>query len=369
MTAVDVLQVITGATPRGAERYAVLLEKELASRGMGVRTVALYPGPNPTLDVAVLGPTRLGTSTLRALRACSRRASVIVAHGSSTLPATVLATAGTGIPFVYRNIGDPWFWASNWRRRLRTGAFLSRATLTVALTDEAARRVSACYRVDLGRITVIPNGVPARDFPLRTPEDRAAARAQWSVPPGALVAVYLGSLSPEKDVASAVEAMRRLPDTWILLVGGDGPEAERVARAARTVEGNRVRLLGHVADPVTVLRAADVLVLPSLTEGLPGVIIEAALVGVPTVATDAGFIRDLVQDGVNGFVVPRSDPGALAAALMAAEPIVERLGTAAHRLAIEGYTLEATADRWLDVLALAGAAERSIRLPARRSRG
>ncbi|MEZ5409755.1 MAG: glycosyltransferase [Acidimicrobiales bacterium] len=350
MAAVDVLQVITSATPRGAERYAVLLGHELAERGHLVRTVALHPGPNPTLDVEVLGRTRFGSTTLRNLRACCRRAPVVVAHGSSTLPATAVATAGTGIPFVYRNIGDPLYWASSWRRRLRTRALLSSASRVVALTDEAGRRVARCYGIDGSRISVIPNGVPARDFPRRTADEAAAARQALSVPPDSVVAVFLGALSPEKDPVAAVEAIGHLPDRWMLFVGGDGPEADRVRRAAGTVAGDRVRLLGHVTDPLALLRAADVLVLSSVSEGLPGVIIEAALLGVPTVATDAGFVRELVRDGINGFVVPVADPAALAAALLGAEAQLEVLGSAAHDLAIGHYTLESTADRWLDVL-------------------
>jgi glycosyltransferase involved in cell wall biosynthesis len=343
---VDVLQVITSASARGAERYATLLEPELATRGLRLRTVALHPGSNPTLDVAILGQTKLGLATLRSLRRACREASVVVAHGSATLPATAIAIAGTGVPFVYRNIGDPAYWASNLRRRLQTRVLMGRASELVALTTEAANRIVEHYRIKAERIVVIPNGVPAEQFPLRTPAERAAARAALSIGPDRLVAVYLGALSPEKDVPSAVRAVLGLPDRWMLLIGGEGQQQGEIERLLHGVGPDRVRLLGHVPDPLSLLRAADVLVLPSLTEGLPGVIIEAAMVGVPSVATDTGFVRDLVQDGVNGYVVPVADTHALAAALVRTEPDLQRLGTAAHERSARQFDLATTANQW-----------------------
>jgi glycosyltransferase involved in cell wall biosynthesis len=349
--AVDVLQVITSASPRGAERYAVMLEPELAARGLSVRTVALHAGANPGLDVEVLGPSRRAPDTIRALRRACRQSSVVIAHGSATLLASSIATAGTGVPFVYRNIGDPAYWASSRARRWRTRLFLFRAAEVVALTQEARRRMVQCYGIATSRIAVIPNGVPVQEFPRRTEEDRMAARAALSIPPHRRVALYLGALSPEKDVPTAVRAMLDLPDRWMLLVGGDGPQRQEILDLAVSVPGpDRVRLLGHVGRPVDVLTAADVLVLPSLTEGLPGVIIEAAMVGVPSAVTDAGFVRDLVTDGVNGFVVPISDPGAMAAAILRVEQDADRLGASAHEQSTRDFSLATTADQWLRVL-------------------
>lgn len=351
-----VLQVITDTDRRGAQLSAVSLAPELVCRGLTVETVALTAGRAGSLDVEVLGPSPLGSSTLRALRERSRPASVVVAHGSTTLPACFLATLGTSRPFVYRNIGDPYYWGSTRARRLRTRVFLARARRVVALTDETARRLQEVYRVPPGRMATIPQAVSSDAFPRRSPASRTRAREALGIAAEARVAVCLGALSPEKNVPDAVRAVTQLPPPWELVVAGEGPERAAVVRAA--AGSDRVRLLGQVDDPAQLLAAADVLVLPSLTEGLPGVLIEAAMTGLPAVATDVGFVDDVIEQGVTGFVVAPGDPGALADAVRRCEAAgLEPMGQAAHRRALARFSLTAAADRWADVLRAAAGAQ------------
>ena len=110
----------------------------------------------------------------------------------------------------------------------------------------------------------------------------------------------------------ALHALERLPDATLLVVG-DGEERARLERLA----GDRVRFLG--AQPreqvLRVLRAADVAVLSSRWENFPHVLVEALAVGTPVVATAVGGVPEIVEDGVNGLLVPAEDPEALAAAL------------------------------------------------------
>src|SRR5207245_1839639 len=108
----DVLSVITSTDRRGAETFAVGLGAALEARGRSVRTVALAPGKSDgALPVPTFGTSTLAPRTLRSLRGASRDAAVVVAHGSRALPACAIATAGRGQPLVYRNIGDPRYWA------------------------------------------------------------------------------------------------------------------------------------------------------------------------------------------------------------------------------------------------------------------
>lgn len=346
----DVLQVITSTVRRGAERFAVALEPELVQRGLRVRTVALVDGGPGGFDVDVLGDTRLGLSTLRALRAEARRASVVIAHGSSTLPAAAIALAGLDVPFIYRNIGDPYYWGSSMARRLRSGAFLSRAAGVVALTSTTAGRITDHYRVDPERIHAIPRGIPEDQFPRRTAEDRRQARCDFGFHGEERIAVCVGALSPEKNNTLAIDALALLPERWHLLIAGDGPDEAQVRGAAGERGDGRVQMLGQVQRPAELMTAADVLLLPSDTEGLPGVVIEAGLVGVPAVSTDVGFIRDIVADGVSGHLVPVGDAEAMAAAVLAAEPNLDQLGAEAFTRCQRGFSMRSAADRWFDVL-------------------
>lgn len=360
---VDVLQVITSNASRGAERFAVTLEPELASRGLTVETVALGPGSPPGLEVPVLGNRPLAPATLLELRRWASRAQVVVAHGSKTLPATAIAMAGRYRPWIYRNIGDPHYWARDPVRRLRSALLLREAAAIVALTDEAGRRVSDTYRVPPSRVVTIANGVCRTHFRPRSTADQSRARESFGVGPDERLVISVGALSPEKDVGTAVRAIAGLPAGWRLVIAGDGPDRDRVASLADELAPGKVTLLGQLADPVELMTAANVLILTSRTEGVPGVVVEAAMVGVPTVATAVGFVDDIVADGQTGRVVPIGDVAALVDALLDVGARGDELGRAARDHIVDRYALDRVADRWARLLRQlmtggAGAADR-----------
>ena len=115
-----VLQVVTDRDRRGAQVYATDLAPGLQNLGCAVETVALAPGNHgDQLAIDVLGPSRRSLATFRALRARARSFDVVIAHGTTTLPACAIALSGSGVPFVYRQISDPLFWAATTARRLR----------------------------------------------------------------------------------------------------------------------------------------------------------------------------------------------------------------------------------------------------------
>jgi len=342
----DVLQVVTSTAPRGAEHFALALEPEFIERGLSVRTVALTRGDPDVLDVATLGSTRRGIDTIRALRERAKRAKVVVAHGSTTLPVTAIATFGTGVPFIYRNIGDPHYWSTSVRRRAQSRLLLGRASRVVALTNQTAARIEDRYRVASSKISVIPRGVSAADFPLRIEADKRRARATFGIADDASVAICVGALSSEKNVGNAVRAVSMLPPRWQLIIAGDGPDRSVVEREVAGLPAGRVRMLGSIDNVAELMAAADLLVLPSRTEGLPGVVIEAGMVGIPSVATRVGFVTEIIDDGVSGHLVPSNDAAAMAEAIEKAEPNLSQFGQEAHRRAVEGFSLTATADKW-----------------------
>jgi glycosyltransferase involved in cell wall biosynthesis len=342
---IELLQVVTTNTRRGAETFAVALGAELAARGHSVTTVALARGAGSPLDVPVLGPRPLALPTLRALRRRAARADVVLAHGSRTLPACALALAGAGTPFVYRNIGDPTAWSGSGARRLRTRWFLRRAALVVALTESAASTFARDYGVAESRLTVIPSGAPVAANRIASAEQRAAARADLALPDDALVVAFLGALSEEKRPELALEAIDQLGDA-VLLVAGDGPLRTELATRGLELAPGRVYVLGALADPTPAYDAADVVVLPSRTEGMPGVLIEAGLRGLPSVATDVGYVRDVVRDGVTGVIVPSGDAEALARGIEQAAAARAPMGAAAHEHCVRNFGFDAIVPRW-----------------------
>jgi glycogen synthase len=131
--------------------------------------------------------------------------------------------------------------------------------------------------------------------------------------------LFVGRLAPQKGVRVLVAAAGLLEDesAQVLLVG-DGPERPALEREAeRLGVGGRLHFVGFLAHErlPAVMSHADLLVLPSLYEELGTVLLEAMQAGLPIVASKTGGIPDVIEDGVNGMLVPPGDPEAIALAI------------------------------------------------------
>jgi glycosyltransferase involved in cell wall biosynthesis len=146
------------------------------------------------------------------------------------------------------------------------------------------------------------------------PGDRQAGKAALGVDGPLLASV--GALVPRKGHDLAIAALRQLPGAT-LIIAGDGPDRGKLEQAAREARvADRVRFLGaqpHAALP-GLFGAADVMVLPSVSEGLANVWVEALACGTPVVTSDIGGAREAIDRPEYGRLVPR-DPAAIAAAV------------------------------------------------------
>jgi glycosyltransferase involved in cell wall biosynthesis len=174
------------------------------------------------------------------------------------------------------------------------------------------------------------------------PIDRAAAKARLGVTGPLLVSA--GALIPRKGQAITIQALERLPGATLILVG-EGPDRAALERQiAAAGLGDRVRLLGsrpHSELP-ELLGAADVMVLPSSSEGLANVWVEALACGTPIVISDVGGAREVLTDASAGRIVAR-EPDAIAAAvrdLLASPPHPQAVRRAAERFTWERNSLE-----------------------------
>ena len=339
------LHVITSTDRRGAEVSATQIGTALSDRGWASETVALWPGPGMGLPVATLGARRRDPRAIPELRRRARRASLVIGHGSATLPFGAVASVGGRTRFVYRSIGDPAFWGSTRLRRLRIEAALRQASAVIAVWPGAADFFTRRYHVPAERVKVIGVGVPADRVAPTAPSDRSVAREALGLDPDRPTVLFLGALSLEKNPLAAVEAMTTLTDAQ-LIIGGDGPLAGAVAERARRLGPHRVHLAGSVPDPSPLFAAADVLVLPSRSEGVPAVAIEAGLAGLPVVAARVGGVAEVVVDGETGVLVDRPTPFNLAQALIAALDDASSLGATGRARVLQRFTLDRVADEW-----------------------
>ena len=230
----------------------------------------------------------------------------------------------------------------------------TRSTAAVRLYEALARvlgnftsgvaAVSRALEVRLRRwvraapVSFVPNGLGS-PRPL-TGAERAAARRRFEVDPQAYCVAVIGRLAPEKGHRVLFEAARRLGAT--LLIAGDGPLREELRMLARGLD---IRFAGYVEPARDVFAAADVIALPSFTEGLPLVALEALALGRCLVASAVGELPELLSGGA-GVLVPPGDTAALAAALRS-------LGSASAREACRKEGLLRA--RRYEVAAMAGA--------------
>lgn len=194
---------------------------------------------------------------------------------------------------------------------------LSRSDAVISISEELRRKIGP-LGVPAERVTVIPNGV---DFRLFRPIPRDVAETEKGLSKGKERVVYIGRFDPRKGLAVLIRAISILSSSRdnieLLLVGAKrGDEAEFAGMVERLGLTERVTFINEV--PLTEvplwLSASDLLVLPSFTEGLPLVLIEALACGKPVVSTRCGGPEEIVTDGT-GLLVPPGDHQALAEAI------------------------------------------------------
>src|SRR5215213_8883123 len=209
------------------------------------------------------------------------------------------------------------------------------------------RRLLVSDGVDENRVHLIPPGVKASLFegPFEDPfADIRRPRV-----------LFVGRLAPQKGVSTLVEAAGLLkhPSAQVVLVG-DGPERPKLERdAERLGVGDRLHFVGFFAHDrlPAVLAHPDLLVLPSLYEELGTVLLEALQTALPIVASKTGGIPDVIEDGVNGMLVPPGEPEAFARAidrLLADRDLARRLSEEAKERG-KDYDWEVLAERVLAV--------------------
>jgi glycosyltransferase involved in cell wall biosynthesis len=358
---IDVLHVVSSNRRRGAETFGYDVHCALAEQGVRSDICCVAPGDGgSTLPVPALANRRFSVAGVRNLRRRAGAADVVVAHGSSTLLACGLGLVGLGVPFIYKIIGDPRYWASSPARRIRTRWLIRQAAAVVVTAPSARGVVTGHYRLDPERVHVIPNGRSAGRFAPADAAGRTAARRTLGLPEAADVVAVVGALSPEKRVDLAIAAVSRLPNT-VLVVAGDGPERPKLEAMAERTAPSLVHFLGATEGPDTVLAAADLLALSSDSEGFPGVLIEAGLAGLPVVATDVGWIRDVVRHGETGLLVPRGMVDEFAAAVGDALSRRVRLGAAARAHCLAEFEMGPVTDQWQRLIKQTASRRRSGR--------
>jgi len=343
--ALRLLLVVDSLEVGGAERHVVDLATALHRKGYGVEVAcSVSGGLSEPLEVAGvpvwpltrrLVKRRVSLAYARGIRKLLRERSfdLVHAHIFASAVAAAIATRGTGVPLVVTEHTEA-SWQT-WRARWVSQWVHRRAERVIAVSTPIERRLIERDGITPKLVTLIPNAViPASDDP---PEVAGTLPDGWLE--RSLIGV-IARLQPEKGVANFLEAAARVsrisPEARFVVVG-DGPlREELLGFAKRGALRERVRFLGYRADARALVGLLDVLVVPSLTEGSPLIVLEAMAAGVPVVASAVGGIPDQVRHGEEGLLVPPDDPDALAETLgtLLRNPTrARRLGEAGRRRA------------------------------------
>jgi glycosyltransferase involved in cell wall biosynthesis len=256
-----------------------------------------------------------------------------ILHGHmprASIPGTVLGRLA-GVPVI---VSQEHIWSSHrkpQRQLLHRTVVGHGSDVVLAVSERNRRNIIEAERIAPERIRVLPNAI------VSATEDGHDVRGTLAVPAVATLVGAIGRLTSEKghaDLIRAVALLEQGSQDVRCVIAGAGPEEGRLRSLIEELGlTERFRLLGHREDTRQLIRALDVAVLCSHSEGSPLALLEYMAAGAPIVASAVGGIPELIDDGVHGLLVEPGNPGALAAAItrVIEDPeLGARLGAAAR---------------------------------------
>jgi glycosyltransferase involved in cell wall biosynthesis len=364
-----VLHVVATGSRRGGEVFASDLVRALADKGINQHVAILRSCVRPSIDfnapvtaLTNVDDRRRGSALdpriLWELRRTLKLVDpdVLLAHGGEPLKYAIPSKAARRTPVIYRRIGSIRGRTALRGTRLRGyQALMRRADAVVAVADAVREETIDRFRVPRSRVLTIPNAVDIER--LHPNSERSAVRESLGICPTESLIVSVGALTWEKDPLAQLEVVETVMDgrrdSRFAIVGDGplGPSVESTIRESR--HRDRIQLLGARDDVEDILAAGDVLLLGSRSEGMPGILIEAGMVGLPVVASAVGGVPEVVVDGVTGLLTAPDDRAAMASALkdlVGDEHRRRSLGRAARYRCTRLFDIRPVADRYLRIL-------------------
>lgn len=359
----------------GGEQQALRLSQKLIERGWNARVLTRRHNPQypylppafeehqgvPVHRVFSPGSEKIGSLTfiVSSLWYLGRhgRNGIYHAHGIGA-PATIATLAAKllgGKSLVkLRQEGNYYtdILPQTYRRQIK---FQLRYADNIVAVNGSAMEMLQAWGVPQERIRLLPNGIDTDKVSPAQEKAPVRARLLQSECDGANKTIFLfvGRVVHKKGIDLLLSAWADLPPQTRrechLLIVGDGPEKTNLsAQCERLGIGASVKFLGRREDVIDFYHAADAVVLPSRSEGLSNVMLEAMACGLPVVCTAVGGALDWVRSGENGVLVPPEDPAALARAL---EQVAdnreqwERMGAAARETVVASLSMDSLVEQ------------------------
>jgi sugar transferase (PEP-CTERM/EpsH1 system associated) len=347
-TAIPILYLITELSTGGAQAALLRLLEGLDRERFTPTVACLYNGDGAVareiraLGISVFDAQMRHKADLPALLRLYRhirRVRPAILHASlfhANLPGRVLGRL-VGVPVIICS-ERTMAMESEWRYRINRW--------TIGLVDRViavSANVRDFYAAHVGltadKLVVIYNGVQVPELSISLRE----ARAELGLPDDGPIIGAISRLDPVKGVDFLIRALAQVNGATLVVVG-DGPErAALEALAGDLGVADRIHWAGHRRDVPYLLPAFDLLVQPSLHEGLPNTVLEAMACGLPVVATAVGGTPEVIVDGLTGLLVPPRDADALAQAmvtLLSNADLRRTMGRAGRERVAQRFTAE-----------------------------
>jgi glycosyltransferase involved in cell wall biosynthesis len=324
-----ITHIITGLTIGGAQQLLLNLCLETLAQGHQVRVIGLRPGVmagefrRQGIPVEELALQRMvSLSTLVRLMAIlkRKRPDLVHTHLGRADSYGRVAAAMARVPVTVSTVHNVEQWKDRLPLRWIDAATATLADHLIACSDRVAEHLRKVGLVPMKKVSVIRNGIRLGDW-IDQPggTEAAAIRQEFHCAGDDFVMGAIGRLEPQKGhqyLFHALAVLRpKLPEIRLWVVG-DGTLRESLERLATELDLlANVRFVGNRRDMRSIYAALDLVVMPSLWEGLPIALLEAMACRRPIIATSVGGIPEVIQHEVNGILVPPKDGVALAVAI------------------------------------------------------
>lgn len=243
-------------------------------------------------------------------------------------------------------------------RREQFFSFCASRTDSLVAVSEMVRQHMRERGLPNDKLEVVYNGIEAGQYPGASAQARLRLRTELGFAEDVRLLGSVGRLNRLKDPATLIRAFAHLhasqADTALVMIGDGSLRCGLEEQVAELGLGGSVRFLGDREDVPELLAGMDLYAMSSLSEGFSIALLEACASNLPVVATRVGGNPEIINDGINGLLVPASDPVALAQAMQAVLDDPERarsLGAAGRNWVVEHATLDAMTARYTEIYA------------------